>query len=212
MDQDSSFSDEIQKKLEALPPDIRSFIYSADMSSVVQQIGQKHQLHVDQMGALEAEAAAAMIGVTEREEFVENLAEALNIDTQRSTLIAKDVNDLLFIKIRESMKNASPASSLTPRPQVSAPAPVTVATTPSPTPTQQEVPPPPTILTAPAPKPQVTLAPHPHDLMLVEKTVTTPSTAPTTAPAVPAAPENAAPIPPKPNTYNTDPYREPVEP
>src|SRR3989344_199460 len=195
MDQDSSFSDEIQKKLEALPPDIRSFIYSADMSSVVQQIGQKHQLHVDQVGALEAEAAAAMIGITEREEFVENLTEALNIDTQRSTLIAKDVNDLLFVKIRESMKNTSSPSNPAQKPEVrvSAPIPVPVSVAPvvtPPTPTTAT----PSTQTNPAPKPQVPLAPHPHDLMLVEKTVTTPAT------------------PPKPDNYKSDPYREPVEP
>ena len=195
MDQDSSFSDEIQKKLEALPPDIRSFIYSADMSSVVQQIGQKHQLHVDQVGALEAEAAAAMIGITEREEFVENLTEALNIDTQRSTLIAKDVNDLLFVKIRESMKNTSSPSNPAQKPEVrvSAPIPVPVSVAPvvtPPTPTTAT----PSTPTNPAPKPQVPLAPHPHDLMLVEKTVTTPAT------------------PPKPTNYQADPYREPVEP
>lgn len=99
-------------------------------------------------------------------------------------------------------------------PKPAAPAPVSVASVTRTAATPPATPPPaaPPATPAAAPKPQVPLAPHPHDLTLVEKTVTTPAAAPKTAP--PSAPANsgAAPTPPKPQNYKSDPYREPIEP
>lgn len=177
---------EIQKKLEALPPDVRKLVYSAEMESVLRQIGTKNQLHVDKIGLLESETVAVMIGISKAEDFVQNLSDSLNIDEVKSKAIANDINSMLLLKIRESMKNAPRATA--------APVPVkitTPATQPSPIPV--------------APK---AIEPHPADLMLAQKTV---SVAPA-IPVLPIAPKPATPTPPPaPKPYTADPYREPAE-
>jgi hypothetical protein len=133
-----------------------------------------------------------MTGFAETKDFATALAKLLELEQTKAEAIASDVNELLFTKIRDAMKNISnqgaPMPTTSPVPVTSTPA-VSAASTPP----------------TPAPKPQVPLAPHPHDLMLVEKTITTPPN-PAKTPSV------APPAPPKPENYKTDPYREPVEP
>ncbi len=88
----------------------------------------------------------------------------MSVDQTTAEAIAKEINEKLFLKIRESMKG-------------------TPQSTPAP---------------APASKP---IEPHPADLMLTQKTVTT-------APTNPTSPEASKGATPKP--YKADPYREPT--
>ena len=218
MDKDTYTPEEIQKKFDALPTDIKALVYSADMLNVTQTIGTKHQLHIDQIGTLEAETADVMSGFTKPEEFAANLAVSLNIDQQKAATLAQDVSDQLFVKIRESLKQLyrQGGSSAPTSPQLSVSMPSqppksSLPSTPAVQPVQKPLAPAPVSSAVLTPKPQMPLAPHPHDLTLVEKTVTTPAT-PTKTP-VPVAPpaQGAAVPPPKPTDYKSDPYREPPE-
>lgn len=121
----SGFSPEIQSRINALPEDVRKLVYSTDMDAIVQEIGRKHALHIDQLEALEAEAAAAMIGMTDPAELTENITDALNLDQQKGMSVAKDVNDMLFAKIRESMKKIYSAEEKKAEPAAPGPAAVT---------------------------------------------------------------------------------------
>lgn len=198
------------------------------MGKAVQEIGTKHQLHVDQIGALEAEIMAAMIGVTNLEDFTENISDALDIHITKAETLAADVNNSIFIKIRSGMKAASaapaaPAMPSAPAAVVAAP---TVATTPAASPTPVPVASaaaaPTPAATTPAPMPVAPAVANPGlpaaeapmqptqpaqppklvdvaaETMLTQKTT---SVAPATAPASPDAP-----VP-----YKADPYREPPE-
>ncbi len=160
--------EEIDKKMETLPPDIQGLVYSAHMLDVIQSIGTKYKLHIDQVGTLEAEVADIMIGFTPAEKFVPNLMATLSLDQATAENIAKDINDELFIKIREAMKKL-------PQNVVPAPAPAAPPAAP--------------IL----PTVQKPAEPHPADMVLSQKTVTT-------APVTPLKPE----------PYKADPYREPT--
>ncbi len=201
MEPEGPFSEEVKKKLERLPKEVQSFVYSAEMAALIQQVGQKHQLHIDQVGALEAETAAAMIGVTNPAEFVQNVADALEVDEGKSAAIAKDVNELVFMKVQSVMKAPSASSAPatpTPTPQAVPPTPIPPApiAAPSPAPT-----PAPAATPTPPPTPKVEVA-HPADDLLTQKSVTT---APNTA--APAQKPVTQPPPYK----ATDPYREPIE-
>lgn len=190
---------EIQKKLDALPPNVRKLVYSAEMESILRQIGAKNQLHVDKIGLLESETVAVMIGITNPNDFVSNLADTLSIDEVKSKAIANDINSMLLLKIRESMKNLS---------QPTTPPAAVKITTPTAPP-----PPPPA-----SPAPQKTTEPHPADLMLAQKTVSVapvlpipPKPAPPVAPMTPKPATPPPPPPAAPKPYTTDPYREPAE-
>ncbi len=93
--------EEIKNRFDTLPADIQSLVYSADMLNLLQTVGQKYKLHIDQLDALEAETADAMTGFSKPEEFVSNLQASLNIERSAAEAIAEEINTGLFMKIRE---------------------------------------------------------------------------------------------------------------
>lgn len=187
--------EEIEQRFNALPADVQAYVYSSDMLNTIQALGTKYQLHIDQVGALEAEAADVMTGFSKAEEFVANLKEALGVDDSKAQNIAKDINEQLFVKIRESMKGSPQKPLETPHPTAPPPTPV-------------------------IPKPDLSGA----EGMLSQKNVTSAPLAqapvvkppapiaPITQPAAATPPTGEAPPkqePPKPQNYSADPYREP---
>jgi chemotaxis protein histidine kinase CheA len=129
-DNENPIAAEIRRKIEALPENVRALIYSAETSSTLRTIGAKHQLHIDQIGMLETETTAAMMGVTRLEDLAQNLEDSLNIPAEKAAELTKDINDQLFIKIRESMKDASRATEREAEPQKPLAAQIPLASTP----------------------------------------------------------------------------------
>lgn len=186
---DDDITKKVQERYTELPADIRQAVESADLDAHIQTIGNKHRLHLDQMEALQDETLLVMLGFNDPSSFVNKLVAGLGLSQTQAEGVATDINNEVFAPIRESLKkfHAQPASvpANTAQP-VKQPMPQT-SSAPQNTPTPSS-----------PQKPQTALAPHPNDLTLATKTVTTPPT--------------AAPIPPKPQNYKTDPYREPVGP
>lgn len=186
--------EETKKKFEALPREIQNLLYSFEMTSIITKIGEKHGLHVDQMDSLNSEAAQVMLGLTNVREFSQILMEDLSVDEAKANAIASDVNGMLFVKVRELLQQPS-----------------LVESAPSPKSSLAEVLPKESISSAPS----VPLIPkedmHPADIMLNEKTI---STAPRVTPAAPPLPStplvDTKAVPPKPQEYKADPYREPT--
>ena len=162
MERKTYTSEEIKEKLRALPGHVQDFIYSEEIDAAVQKIGQKNQLHIDQMGLLQAEVTDVMIGTTEPNDFVPYMIETLEIDQTKAEAIAKDANEMLFEKIRQAMRDGTPLTSTTSSTQPR----VTPAATPVPT-------------TPTAPKREFPAA----DVMLTQKTVTAPISASGSSPA-----------------------------
>lgn len=182
------FSAEIQKRIDALPADIRNLVLGAEIDAAIQEIGRKHGLHIDQMGALEAETIMVMVGMVQPEDFEEAVGDILDLDQQKSALIAKDVNEKLFVKIRESMKKPSEA----PKTVAQHVAP-TIAAIPQP-------PPPPRTPSAPPPPPKPALS----AAIPVSKPAIVPPAAPVIAPK-PIIPPPIAVPPPAPKPAGTVP-------
>ncbi len=97
-------AEEIEKKFAGLPEEIKAFLYSAEMLDNIKKIGEKHKLHIDQVGLLEAETSEVMLGFTNTKDFPAVLEESLDIENQKAQLVAQDINDQLFVKIRDAMK------------------------------------------------------------------------------------------------------------
>jgi len=206
-----------QKRYDALPKEIKVYLYSPELLGAIKGIGEKNKLHVDQVGMLEALVSFAMKGVLETEKFAAALKEGLFVDDLKAVAIAKDVDDMLFSKIREAMKKVYEASKAAAPEAPSAPPAVASAPTIAPA---TKLPPlssaapvtaiqntlPAKVIPAGAPPaPQKPAAPppppmHTADIMLSEKTVTTPTS--------PKATQDTAPAP---GLYKKDPYREPAE-
>ncbi len=99
--------EELTEKLASLPPQVRGFIYSPLMGTLVQQIGNKFTLHIDQIGALETSIVNVILDAASGDDLVSNITEALTVDEEKAAAIATEVNTLIFDKIRHSMQQAS---------------------------------------------------------------------------------------------------------
>jgi hypothetical protein len=219
-EQDVVESPSIHDLMKKLPEQVQDFIYSDVMEKIILEIGKKNGLHVDQVGALESEIIAAMAGLTKTEDLQKNIEESLSIDSAKSSTITAEVNEQIFLKVRELMK-APPTEAkkepLATQVPLTVPNPPTLKiAVPEPKPMPVSTPMaaiPPTLTPAPAPAPKPATAPDllAADAMLTEKKTAPPAPIPTTAPASQSTNPTPKVEPPKPQNYKTDPYREPVE-
>lgn len=166
---------QIQKRMAELPPDIQAAIQSADLGAKLHAIGTKHKLHIDQVGELEDEVLLAMLGFSPIEALPKKFEQGLKLPEAEAQALGNDVGTEIFGPIRESMKKFTEsrnAPSVTPDTKPAA-----------------------VVLETPATPAKATpVAPvTPADVMLSEKTVSVP----------PSAPVAEKPV------YKTDPYREP---
>jgi uncharacterized protein YciI len=225
---DNELEKQIQARFEELPEDVQKAIQSEDIEKKLTAIGTKHQLHIDQLGALGDETRMVMMGFVDPGEFAQGIAQQLNLDQAKAVAVANDVSTELFVPIRESMQQYMDERALqetliqqvkTPIPEqeeksvvmpsqvaktsslpvaASSALPSTPSTTSTPTPTVPTMTPSSSVPTPAANTPAVCSA----DVMLSQTTVSLP----VDQAGAPKTPETPKPVP-----YKADPYREPAE-
>lgn len=103
-----------------LPKDLQDAIFSVDSSEAIQKIGKKYNLTVEKIGDLADETGLVMLGITSSRDYVDNLAKRLNVSHESALKIANEVSNLVFSKVRESLKKVhheEESSPPTPLPQ-----------------------------------------------------------------------------------------------
>jgi hypothetical protein len=99
---------DIEQKIEArmaeLPEDVRNAINDGGLDEKVRAIGQKFNLHIDQIGALGDEVMLALLGFTPLAAFAGELATQLSLDPVLAQTIVAEINSSIFLSIRESMQ------------------------------------------------------------------------------------------------------------
>lgn len=88
----------------SLPSDIQEALVSVEVGNILEEIGKKHRLHVDQAGELYDETGLVMFGITHPKDYIRNLQTRLKTDADTAKKIAIDVNEQIFRPIRESLK------------------------------------------------------------------------------------------------------------
>lgn len=96
--------EEIQKKFEELPEDIKWAIVEADVENKILEIGKKEELNVSQMGQLALEVNTVILGFYPPEKFEESLKASLQLPADKTKMIVEDVNNIILKTIREKMK------------------------------------------------------------------------------------------------------------
>ena len=99
--------DEIQKKFESLPEDLKWAIMGAKVDENITVIGQESGLNVEQMGQLSLETHMVMFGFTHPDNFEESLKASLNLPDEKIKMIVNMVNEKILKKIREKLINLS---------------------------------------------------------------------------------------------------------
>lgn len=97
-------SEQLNERFWQLPESLREAMIAVETASTVVAIGKKYQLHVDQIGELADEIGLVMLGLARAEDFVTHIIARLGLDRVVAEAIAREVNDQIFLKIRESLQ------------------------------------------------------------------------------------------------------------
>ena len=95
---------ELEEKYKQLPEGIEEAIFSVGMEKTLEEIGKKYKLQIDQLGILANETRLVMLGLTHPKDFINNLAERLELEKEPAKNIAQEINQRIFYAIREELK------------------------------------------------------------------------------------------------------------
>ncbi len=94
-----------------LPAPIRQVITDFETPIIVEEIGRKNNLHIDQIGELSDEVALTLLGFTRIGEFLTNLQSRLKINKETAEKITGELNEKIFLPIKEELQKI-PADKL----------------------------------------------------------------------------------------------------
>jgi hypothetical protein len=97
--------EELNEAYNRLPPELREILFSVDITNSIASIGKKYNLHIDQIGGLNSETGLVVLGLTHPTEFVSKVTKRLGVDRVVASQVASDINDQVFLKIRELLKD-----------------------------------------------------------------------------------------------------------
>jgi len=95
--------EEIQKKFESLPEDLKWAIMAANVDEKITQIGKDYNLTVSQMGQLSLETHMVMFGVTHPDKFEASVKGSLQFSDELNKKIVNEVNEKILKDIRENL-------------------------------------------------------------------------------------------------------------
>jgi hypothetical protein len=87
-----------------LPFVLREYIADDDLTTITEQVGKEHQLHVDTIGALYRETTNMLLGLINPTQFVGEL-KSVGVPEESIGAIVQELNEKVFIPLREKMKN-----------------------------------------------------------------------------------------------------------
>lgn len=229
---DLTLEESITQVVQGLPPVIRAYVTGGKYTDVSRRLMSKYGLRVDQAGVLERELALILMGVDTPDEFTEALAKEAALDQKVIADIVRDVNDQIFIPLREAEdeeRRRSIAPVFTPAPAPT-PAPVEKFVEEKPkevirlvVPSLPTPPPAPLDKTLPTENQKDRVLLSDHEEKHIELSAQATSIASASVGSVVAAPIQSVPTPPRPlplpptpaapiTAYSVDPYREPIDP
>ncbi len=103
----------LDERFKKLPKEIENIIKELNYQETLYNIAKEYNLTVLQMGSLETAVINLIIGAIHPEKFENYLEKNLELPLETVRKIANDVNEKIFLKIRESLKRMNmPASEI----------------------------------------------------------------------------------------------------
>jgi hypothetical protein len=115
-----SVNEAIAVLMERLPLPVQNFLKSERKNQVIYEISQKYRLHTDQAGDFERAALFMLLGIYSPEEFLANLKTA-GIPEQVAQGLTREVNEKIFIPLREEERALTDAEATLEPDEVPAP-------------------------------------------------------------------------------------------
>jgi hypothetical protein len=100
MNDDKDFNDYIA----TLPPELKQAIESLDYPQKLQEIVKNNKLLIDQAGKLEIETTLVIAGLEPLNKYIDNLVSNVGISKIQASMVAHDVDELIFKGIRDALK------------------------------------------------------------------------------------------------------------
>jgi hypothetical protein len=97
-------AEEIQAKFKTLPPELKEAISSPEVNEKIVAIGKKHNLMIDQIGALVDQIGLVMLGFSASSNFVRDASGRLSLSETETRKIADDINREIFSTIKMHMR------------------------------------------------------------------------------------------------------------
>lgn len=94
----------LEEKMKSLPPDLQAAMVSVDTANKVQQIADRHDMHIDQAGELADITSLVMLGIIKSSSFVSELSKRAEITTNEAIKIGSEVNNEIFNSVRASLQ------------------------------------------------------------------------------------------------------------
>ncbi|MFY9462457.1 MAG: hypothetical protein WAP51_04630, partial [Candidatus Sungiibacteriota bacterium] len=94
----------ILKRYESLPDDLKEALMGVSTADAIYEIGRKANLNIEKMGALAEEVGLIILGFVPSANFISDLKTALGVNEEKATEIASEINERVFLSIRESLK------------------------------------------------------------------------------------------------------------
>jgi hypothetical protein len=96
--------EQIENRMNSLPADIREAMSKVDTTTAILNVGKKNGLHVDQMGDLLYCVGLVMLGFEKSDHFKEIIIEKIGVPFEQANIITADINNEVFLKLKESIK------------------------------------------------------------------------------------------------------------
>ena len=108
--------EQINERFQMLPSSVQDIVLSAEVADAIKEIANKNQLHIDTAGLLNEEITYVMVGAEKSVDFIKNLKIHLRLPEDKANTVARDVNEKIFLPIREALKKVAdtPAQSVEP--------------------------------------------------------------------------------------------------
>lgn len=100
----------IKQVMETLPLPIRQYLGRAGYSIVAKNLMTKYGLRVEQKNVLEREIMLLLMGIDNPDEFVQALVKEANLDQHAVSGITHDVNEQVFVPLRDQMRGWASSS------------------------------------------------------------------------------------------------------
>ena len=104
--QEKALKEVLLEQYKKLPKVLQNAITSVKTGEIVQSIGKKHDLHIDQIGELIDETWLVLLGIVRSSDFVGDLKIRLTIDEQKAREITKDINEQIFNEVKSALVEA----------------------------------------------------------------------------------------------------------
>lgn len=95
----------IEEHLKTLPKPVKDAIGSFDWAREVFDIGQKKHLHVNDIGEIQTEVMLVVLGLISPKDFYDQMVSRIGVKEDLALEIADEVNEKVFVRIRNFMKN-----------------------------------------------------------------------------------------------------------